>query len=176
MEGDGSTIRHTTQADLVRYAQNEFDITEQAAFPHARWSEYFALLALSIVGEVVSSLIANGMPPNEVRRHLQTTRTDLETAFEAMDALVEATAQARTENAKDLGRVHRKRGGKKRMEPYQRLRDKVLALHDQEYGSRSAADAARRIYKTLDEQEKKVLHGIDPEGRLTIWIRGHRRP
>ena len=62
------------------------------------------------------------------------------------------------------------------MEPYQRLRDKVLALHDQEYGSRSAADAARRIYKTLDEQEKKVLHGIDPEGRLTIWIRGHRRP
>jgi hypothetical protein len=92
-----------------------------------------------------------------------------------MDALVEATAQARTEHEKDLGRVHRKRGGKKRMEPYQRLRDKVLAIHDQEHAGRSAAEAARRIYKTLDERDQKILHGEDPKTRLTIWIRDHRR-
>lgn len=175
MGRDNTTIRHSTQADLVRYAQDQFDITNQEAFPNARWSEYFALLALGIVGELVSQLIIGGIPAKDVRKHLQTTRTDLEAAFEAMDALVEATAQARAEHAKDLGRVHRKRGGKKRMEPYQRLREKVLAIHDQEHVSRSAADAARRIYKILDEKERKILHGNNPEDRLTFWIRDYRR-
>ena len=176
MGGDGTTIRHSTQADIVRYAQERFDISKQDAFQNARWSEYFALLALGIVGELVSQLIVGGIPADEVRKHLQTTRTNLETAFEAMDALVEATAQARAERAEDAGRIHRKRGGKKRMEPYQRLRDKVLAFHDQEHAGRSAADAARRIYKTLDKQDRAILHGDDPEDRLTIWIRDHRRP
>lgn len=176
MGGDGTTIRHSTQADIVRYAQERFDISKQDAFQNARWSEYFALLALGIVGELVSQLIVGGIPADEVRKHLQTTRTNLETAFEAMDALVEATAQARTERAQDAGRIHRERGGRKRMEPYHRLREKVLALHDQEHSGRSAADAARRIYKNLEKQERAVFHTDGPVDRLTIWIRDHRRP
>lgn len=180
----GKRELHVTEADYLRAAMEDFDISGQEKFPNATWPEYFALLALSHVGEAISTI--KDMQPERDVFPVDSAFGSLilQMGIQGMDAIGEADALERE------GRVRNETSGavkqavseraakaaKKRMAPYQELKDKCLNLYKDKYQSRSNREAARRIYENdLSAKEKDILKSDDPPHQIEIWIGAYRR-
>ncbi|MES9934746.1 MAG: hypothetical protein ABW162_18230 [Candidatus Sedimenticola sp. PURPLELP] len=171
-DSDQDSYVHT-DAKALRLFMPRFDIKGQEAFPNATWEEYFAILALAQVGEVINSSVSDpmmDMPKNIV------TRSDVEAWVKGsqLEQLLEATetigvAEFLAEEKSDLARAG-KRGGKQRAAKFEALKTHVKQTWQANHQQRSNRDAARRIWHETPDHLKKVLITDEPEKRLEIWI------
>ena len=162
-------------ADTLRLAIEDFDISGQQDFPNAKWSEYFALNALAQIGEIVSSIYehAKDRDPDEL---IKGNPLITGACLDALDSLCDAAAQHALETRIEKYRAAGKKGGKRRVERYHALRLRVLEIHDQMYTNRSAKQAATLIVRyTLNNEELAILVESNRELQIEKWIRAHRR-
>lgn len=172
--------RFINNAKALKYLDQEYDISDQADFPDATWAEYFAILTLSYIPELM--ILEKYSPPikpespigRAVFEYIQRHGGDMRTqwALETMEAICYAEQlQHITGSASNYGSI----GGNKRAAKYNDIKQKVIDLYLAKYTARSNRDAARIIYKIMKEEIDAVLNNDDPVKRIEIWIGKHVR-
>lgn len=187
-ERDGECFVSRVKALKLRY--REFDISNQSWVLDASWVDYFAVLTLAYIDEMLYEY----KQANETRESqfkIDPASLMIDWALEAMDAvcyaeLLKAVADQLAEHdmrtKMDIDTAVReelqergRKGGLKRAEPFAHLRQKVLQRYEMNYMGKSAHKAATLIYEDLKMEVDKILSKYEPEKRLEKWIGQHRR-
>jgi hypothetical protein len=184
----------------LKILQQEVDIIAQESLPNATWTDYFAALTLAYIAEILneeriqavnSSLRQQEIAPYEHQGSRHDSMLGL-WALEAMDAVghaeqLNAHTIQRADFDKEAALVAQKvapeklpksglKGGLKRIEPFARLRQKVLHLFTTKYKHKSVRQAASVIYKVLKIEIDAIIHADEPEKRIEKWIVEFKRP
>ncbi len=175
---DVTPVRGLTVTDVesVRHFIDYYDLSNQPEFPDATQSDYFALLALAIVGSVVTRdpKRHTDQYPNCGKGLLHLLCADLIVAMEAIchaEHLIEL-AKAQRDGKQEFSR----KGGKARTAKFNSLRTECKDMCDMLYAGRgiSAKLAAKRIYKSLSDTSKQIFNTSD-EGQqietIEKWVR-----
>lgn len=190
---------YVNRTKALKHLQAVFDIAEQESLPNASWVDYFAVLAIAYVAEMVNELETANRPSNWESNYglkdpeLKSNTSDsiryvqIEWALESMEAVCYAEhlnwiADANNRTEVDLEALRQEahkdlssKGGKKRVARYKPLKENILAHHDAHYANRSARNAAKRIYEDLASEINAVLNTEDPEKQIEKWLGQHRR-
>lgn len=188
-EVKGESFTNRTKA--LKCLQENFDITDQAQFPKARWADYFAAFTLAVIGE---QLLEDKRPPMDptlfpseeaAKAYEEHARRSLEMerALESMEAVCIAEALQNgpsepteaVETVSQTMRAQGQRGGKVRAARYGELKAKVISLSEQHHSNRSNRNSARRIYEAIAGEVDAVLTTDDPPKTLEKWIGDYRR-
>jgi hypothetical protein len=190
---ESNPINHRIYLNRVKALKtlvNEFDISNQSQFQNATWAEYFAVLTLALVAEMLCE--ANFAPSKMTHPTIGPFVMSLDGGFkgytvkhwavQTMEAvcyaeqlemearlLDEVTAKAIKEEMRARGT----KGVKIRNAKYDELHQKVIALYEEKYTSRSNRDAAKRIYDELKDEIDTTLNTDDPEKQLEKVIGRH---
>lgn len=171
-----------------------FDLEEQAGFPGARWHEYFALLALACVGEVLyeaecSPEDIHGALGADIDHDVTRDREDgqrMEAVMEALESVCYAehlqeveqlrlqlseAEQARLEQQREWGRA----GQRVKMRQFDELRQRLLSHYDANLTNRTNRSAAKRLCDQFQADIEAVLTTDDPVQQVAKWIGQHRR-
>jgi hypothetical protein len=171
-----------------------FDLADQAGFPRAQWHEYFALLGLACVGEVlyeagcswedIHGPLAAEMDLEAARERVDGQR--MEAAMEALEAVcyaehlqeVKQLRQQLSEAERD--RLERQRewgraGQRVKMRQFDELRQRLLSHYDANLTNRTNRAAAKRLCDQFQSEIEAVLTTDDPVQQVAKWIGQHRR-
>lgn len=169
--GDEATIVLNT--DMLREAKTKHNLSEDAPFPDAQWSEVFALWALAEVAEVISTIRSNSKEADSLMENNSLLK---DAQFQAMDALKEAMLARHGELAAEERKARSKKGGIARTQGFRELKKVVCRLYDEKYSTRSARNAAQRIWKEdLSEEQRATFSSSTPEETIEKWLAEHRR-
>lgn len=193
-------IYFINRVNALKLLQQYYDIGAQESLPNATWTDYFAVLTLAYVAEILNeerlqaantSLRQKGKPPREKNGFLIDTMHAI-WALESMDAVgyaeqLNAEATLRVESDDGNGIIPEKvahekieeRGcndGLKHTETFAKLRQKVLNLYETKYKHRSTRQAATVIYKLIQTEIDTIIHTDEPEKRIAKWILEYIRP
>ncbi len=156
----------------------EIDISNQTQFPNATWADYFAILTLAYVGEVLHSgntgvqnlddFVFKGQYPYM-----------LDWPIECMEAICTAECYKKIENLtpnkNEVMAKRGKRGGAIRAEKFNQLNIKIIKLYIEKHqNSPSNRAAATRIYEELKDDVNATLTTGDPEERIAKWIGNYK--
>jgi hypothetical protein len=172
----------------------EVEIDNQTSLPGASWADYFALLTLAYVAEVLhmvkspSDRLDNfylefGLDPSKYKIR---DKVITEWAIEAMDAVSLAERlQSEAELLHDIGdsgkvicehmRGLGRKGGKTKPKEFGQLRSKCLQLYSERYLHLSNRGAARRICKELTNDERQIFTTDLPQETIEYWLGKFKR-
>jgi len=162
------------------------DVDDLDDFPEGTWADYFATLVIAYVAETLytHNNPTKDLPPDlaKISPNYPALQASIQTeaALEAMDAIGHAERFA----ALDEVRHHKQRehsersrkAAKIRVEPFNKLRQRVIEIYLDQYTRLSNREAANRIWEQdLSESEQKTLNADEPKKRLEIWIGQYKR-
>jgi len=164
----------------------DFDLEDQDGFPSGTPEDYFAVLALAKCFEAIEThetltAYANGESayviegyPHDLQAPLYhnsiNARDNLLSEAKDLLAFVDGIRFAQL-RAKSAG----KRGATAKSTPFVMLREKLMAVYDQQYQKMTNRQAAGRLYQEFQEEVDKTLHTDDPAHRIGIWIGQHKK-
>jgi hypothetical protein len=154
----------------LRCPVDRVDLSGQADFPGATWSEYFAALVLATVVEALYEHIdgAQHLPAGLSHDPAKLAPILNDLATEAIDAVSYAEGLSMRDKVMQQDRMER---GRNRAKPFNDLKRKLLTIYCENYQNRSNRDAAKRIWENqLTEEDRATLTADDPVHRLEIWI------
>lgn len=158
----------------------DFDISNQPEYPNASWPEYFAILALALIGEVKHYEIKSeeDFDENTKTEAIESLATDATEAITYAESLIEKT---RAENEiikkqEDKARLNRQKGGSSKNKKGNRLKQKFIEFYrNGTIESRShAAECFIKRYKADFEnvfkesnRKRALLDGLREYERLS---------
>lgn len=173
LEATGDEAAIVLNTDMLREAKIKHDLSEEAPFPGAQWSEVFALWALAEVAEVISTIRSNSKEADSLMENNLLLK---DAQFEAMDALKEAKLARHEEIAADERKARSKKGGIARTQGFRDLKTLVCSLYDEKYATRSARNEAKRILnEDLSEEQRSTFSSATPEETIEKWLAEYRR-
>lgn len=169
----------TNRVKALRCLVDKVDLIGQEDFPNAAWGEYFAVLTIAYVVEAMYELEHGeehlpATPNNRPRMDMTEYGLNFpEQAIEAMDAISYAEGLLAVDSARKY--VHKtmgKKGGMKRVAPYNQLKNKICTIYKNKYTNLSNQKAAKSIWThDLSETDREVLVlNDDPEHQIAVWI------
>jgi len=166
----GSMFTHRVTA-LKQYSQ-EIDISSQEHFPNATWAEYFAILSLAYIGEILE--MENASCEHEPDRY-KTGKYSFPIHWQSQctESICIAECFREKEDLPTSTQVAGRKGGKVRASKFDNLISSVMSLYREKFANipnLSNREAARRIYEILSEKELSVLRTDDPQLRIAKWI------
>ena len=171
-------LSYVSRVKALKHFAEQIDISEQTDFPNAKWSDYFALLALAYVLE---SLHPGNSGVNNLDDHVFDGRYpyQLDSPIECMDAICTAENHSILEKTtpvnKDVMSERGKKGGQIRVAKFNELKIKLIQYYLENYTNRSNREAAKRIVKDLHEEITSVLSTDDPAITIAIWIGQYKK-
>lgn len=172
-------IRHS-QPQMLKLYMGRFDIKGQADFPNARWAEYFAVLGLAKLKNALDRL------KNSYTENPDTSDTGgfarlgrvfvaLQDALEAIVTAEDFAAQetlsknllekAAADSQKKIS-LNARRASLHKHQPLIELKRQCIEYF-RKSNPRSMAEAARKFWKTVDENQKVNLRLRNPLRTLT---------
>ena len=155
LKGDTDNIFiNRVKALKILKESGQVDISEEENLPNAKWSEFFSVLTLVYISEILYSyeyLLEEGSAIKE---------TDypqiIEWAIESMDAISSAEQYKYIETLPEIEKLQRtnkaKSGFKARDAKIKPIRDKCICHYNEHYKEKNLSnrEAARRIVKDLE--------------------------
>lgn len=187
---EGKQTVYMTDPRKILTLFEDYDLEDQDAFPNATPEDYFAVLALGKCFEAIEthdrlSAYEGGKTRSVMEGVYENFPDDIQksmyhNSIRARDSLVS--------EAKDLlafidgirfaqlrSRNNGKRGAKAKASAFNQLNERLMAVYDEKYTSRSNRDAANRLYEEFREEIDSVLRTDAPAHRVSIWIGQHKR-
>lgn len=169
---------------LLRYIEL-FDISGQADFPHARWSEYFATLGAEIFNSGIDLAKKHkqkiGESDTEDQQFVRLGRTgfcfrDAAEAVTIAEQLIERERQDSKRRDLEQKKVslQARLAAKARHGPLDALKQECVAFYEA-HDFRSYAEAARRFWATVDDQRKNELRLREPQRVLKNALYEHAK-
>lgn len=163
----GSIFTHRVTA-LKQFSQ-EIDISSQEHFPNASWAEYFAVLSLAYIGEILE--MENASCENEPDRHKAGKYSfPIHWQSQCTESICIAECFREKEDSLASFKESGSAGGKVKAEKFDGLITTVMKHYNDKFSKHSNREAARRILEVLTEEDLSVLSTDDPKKRLEKWI------
>lgn len=154
--------------ELVKY-----NISNQPNFPNATYSEYFAILAIALVGETLDefNFLLQELPKNKKDKEIFLLKVSGAIAFEAMEAIGMAEIHLKNDEIiKETKKLKLEEWRIKRHGPILELEMEFINYYlSGSFPSRR--EAARRFYNNLPEKKKKLLTPDNAVRTLTDALR-----
>lgn len=172
----------TSRVLALKLFKDGIDLDNQESFPNATWSEYFAILTIAYIVEML--YIKNREPikdTTDLGKYMAETREDriksviIEKAIESMDAVSHAEgllayedllSHSITETARKMGKT----GQAIKARKYDDIKRKIISRYLGHYTDISNRKAAMCIYIDLKDEINQVLKSEDPENQIEKWI------
>jgi len=167
-----------SRVKALKYFSEQFDISEQSHFQNAKWSDYFALLALAYILE---SLHSGNSGVKDLDDFVFTGQYPfkLDWPVECMDAIctserfliIENSPSNTTQIMSERG----KKGGKRKAAKFANVMKNCITLYSEKYYNRSNREAAKRILKELSIEDLEVFSTDEPENTVERWISRYKK-
>ncbi len=171
------------------------DISEQPELPDVTWADYFAVLSIAFIGEVLTDQDFRAQPAvrpshaagGAIHGDLLWDEVVIRNALESMEAVSYAEQlqgearllrelESEKPSAKQLAKTRGRKGGKMRAAKYSALKSRVISLYHNRHSDLSNRQAAKTILeRELTDKERGVLETQDPHIRLEKWIGEFKR-
>jgi len=162
-----------SRVKALKLFADDVDITDQTQFPNATWADYFALLTLAYVREVLHPGNSKGA---DLEKFIFTGSYpfDIDFPIECMEAICIAECYKKIDSIEpqnnELMRKRGQKGGQMKAEIFGEIQRKCVQFYIEKFKTRSNRDASRRIIKELTDKDLKIFTTDDPAHTIERWI------